>query len=67
MAARYTAHMKHTGPSPLIPMPPTGKELIVSAAMFFRIRNGRIVEMFVYPDNLGLMQQLGLLPPMGGT
>jgi predicted ester cyclase len=66
MAARYIAHMKHTGPSPMIPVPPTGKELTVSAAMFFHIKNDRIVEMFVYLDNLSLMQQLGVLPPIEG-
>jgi predicted ester cyclase len=65
MAARYTAQMKHTGPSPMIPGPPTGKELTVTAAMFFHLKNDKIVEMFIYSDNMGLMQQLGLLPPMG--
>ena len=66
MAARYTAHMKHTGPSPMIPDPPIGKELTVLAAMLFHLKNDKIVEIFIYPDHLGPMQQLGLLPPMGG-
>jgi predicted ester cyclase len=66
MAARYTAHMKHTGPSPMIPVPPTGKELAVTAGMFFHLKNDKIVEIFIYHDNLDLMGQLGVLPPMGG-
>jgi predicted ester cyclase len=66
MAALYTAHMKHTGPNPMIPVSPTGKELTVVAAMFFHLRNDKIIDIFMYPDNLGLMQQLGLVPALGG-
>jgi predicted ester cyclase len=66
MAALYTAHMRHTGPSQMIPVLPTGKELTMVAAMFFHLKNDKTVDIFVYPDNLGLMQQLGLLPSLGG-
>jgi predicted ester cyclase len=42
---------------------PTGKEVAVSGIVMNRIRDGRIVEHRVNSDFLGLMQQLGLVPP----
>ncbi len=41
--------------------PPTGKQVEVSATGIFRCRNGKIVEGWVNPDQLGLMQQLGIV------
>ena len=42
---------------------PTGKEVTSDSVTIERIRGGQIVERRVTMDWLGLMQQLGLLPP----
>ncbi|MCL7455379.1 MAG: ester cyclase, partial [Anaerolineae bacterium] len=44
-------------------VPPTGKELEVSGISVERIRDGKIAERRVAGDWLGIMQQLGLVPP----
>jgi predicted ester cyclase len=44
-------------------LPPTGKEITNDAVTIERIRDGKIVERRVTSDWLGMMQQLGLLPP----
>ena len=65
VAVRYIAHMKHTGETPTIPVPPTGKELITTALMMFHLKNDKIVEAWMYPDRLGVLEQLGITLPMG--
>jgi hypothetical protein len=32
----------------------------------FAFRDGKVVEQWEYSDMLGLLQQLGVIPPMGG-
>jgi predicted ester cyclase len=44
-------------------LPPTDKEVTSGAISIERIRDGTIVERWVIYDFLGMMQQLGLLPP----
>ena len=44
-------------------LPPTGKEITSDAVTIERIRDGKIVERRVTHDWLGIMQQLGLIPP----
>ena len=65
MAIRYTMRMKHIGVSPSFPVPPTGKELVLKGCVFLHLKNGKAVEEFVYDDYLGLLQQLGMVPPPG--
>jgi predicted ester cyclase len=62
---RYTLRMKHTGVSPNMPVPPTGKELVLKGCDVFHMKDGKIVEMLGYRDYLGMLQQLGVAPPMG--
>lgn len=62
---RYTLYMKHTGVSPNMPVPPTGKELVLKGCDVFHMKDDKIVEMFGYRDYLGILQQLGIAPPMG--
>ena len=62
---RYIFHMKHTGTNPLLPFPPTGKEVAFKGCVVYRLKNGKIVEFIEYADYLGLFQQLGITPPMG--
>ena len=65
IAWRYTMRMKHTGESQMFPGPPTGKDLVLKGAWFFKVKNDKIVEVFNYTDWLGAYQQLGITPPMG--
>ena len=44
-------------------LPPDGKEIVVGGITIERIQDGKIVERRVGGDWLGMMQQLGLVPP----
>lgn len=61
VAGRITAYGTHTGD--LFGVPATGREIRVSGIAIWRIRDGKIVEHWHETDALGLMQQLGVLPP----
>jgi steroid delta-isomerase-like uncharacterized protein len=43
-------------------IPPTGKEITVTAIVVDRIVDGKMVEHWSNMDNLSLMQQLGVIP-----
>jgi steroid delta-isomerase-like uncharacterized protein len=43
-------------------LPPTGKSVRGQGTYFLRIRNGQVAEVHSYPDAMGLMVQLGLVP-----
>jgi predicted ester cyclase len=47
----------------LFGIPPTDKQISMTAIAIHRIANGKIVEHWSELDNLGLMQQLGVVPP----
>jgi predicted ester cyclase len=42
-----------------------GKRLTVTGCGINHLVGGKVVEAWVYMDNLGAMQQLGIIPPMG--
>ena len=65
IAYRYTWQAKHTGQSPTLPIPPTGKEVTLQGCVVVHIADGKIVEEFEYSDYLGFLQQLGVVPPLG--
>jgi steroid delta-isomerase-like uncharacterized protein len=44
-------------------IPPTGKRVTWSFIDIWRVANGKIVEHWVEADMMGMMQQLGLVPP----
>jgi steroid delta-isomerase-like uncharacterized protein len=46
-------------------MPPTGKVIRNAAIQIFRFADGKIVESWAVRDDLGILRQLGHLPPMG--
>jgi predicted ester cyclase len=64
VACRQTFYARHTGSSPMLPVLPTGKEIIGRACVVFHVDEGKITEEFWYMDFLGLFQQLGVIPPM---
>jgi steroid delta-isomerase-like uncharacterized protein len=45
--------------------PPTGKRVTVTGIDIFRISGGKLVELRQQVDNLGLLQQLGVIPAPG--
>ncbi len=56
---RLTARGTHEGP--MMDLEPTGKEIEVQQTVFTRIEDGEIVERWLHPDNLGMLQQLGVV------
>jgi steroid delta-isomerase-like uncharacterized protein len=60
VVARVTYRGTHTGD--LMGIPPTGKQVEVSAVTVDRIANGKIVESWRLFDQMAMMQQLGIVP-----
>ncbi len=50
----------------LFGIPPTGKQVRTTGIVIHRIANGKIVEHWSEVDNLGVLQQLGVVPPLEG-
>jgi predicted ester cyclase len=46
-------------------IPPTGKQIKVKYIDIWRVTNGKLVENWVQMDQLGLLQQLGVVPMPG--
>jgi len=65
VVTRWTYQGTHTGQSPTLGIPPTGKKVIFTGCSVTHWRDGKIVETWNYVDYLGLMQQLGfnIVPP----
>jgi steroid delta-isomerase-like uncharacterized protein len=63
VAWRYTATGTHQGD--LFGIPPTGKSASVPGLVILRYAGGKVAEQWVNFDALGLMQQLGVIPPPG--
>jgi predicted ester cyclase len=61
VVGRITAYGKHVGD--LFGVPATGRDIRVSGIAIWRIRDGQITEHWHETDALGLMQQLGVVPP----
>jgi len=64
VAERWTGRGTHRGEFQGIP--PTGKQVAVPGVVFYRIADGKIVEFRGQFDRMSLMQQLGVVPSMGG-
>ena len=65
VAHRETIRLKHKGTFQGIPA--TGKEATITSMDLYRIVDGKIVEQWTETDLLGLMQQLGVVPPPGSA
>jgi steroid delta-isomerase-like uncharacterized protein len=63
VAARFTARGIHKGE--FMGWPPTGKPINMTGIEIFSIENDKIAELWGEANLLGLMQQLGILPPSG--
>lgn len=62
VAARWTMRGTHQGE--IYGIPATGKQVTHEGAVVYRLVNARIAEVWFYPDNLGMMQQLGVVPAL---
>ena len=64
-AVRFSIRCKHVGPSSVLPVPPTGKEIIMRGCAVVHVKNNKNTEFFEYDDMLGIMQQLGVIQTAG--
>ena len=61
VAARFTMRGTHQGA--FFGVPPSGNKIEVQAMNFYRLSGGQFVEEHGQPDLLGLLQQIGAMPP----
>jgi steroid delta-isomerase-like uncharacterized protein len=47
-------------------VPATGRRVDVSAIVILKVKNGKVTEGHLSADNLGLLQQLGVIPVQAG-
>jgi steroid delta-isomerase-like uncharacterized protein len=60
VTARFTARGIHKGE--FMGLPPTGKAITMTGIEIFRVKDGKITELWGEVNLMGLMQQLGILP-----
>jgi len=67
VVVRATVRGTHNGvfPTPIGIIAPTGKQVTMTGIIIFRIAGGKVAEEWVNRDMLGLLQQLGAIPPIG--
>jgi steroid delta-isomerase-like uncharacterized protein len=63
VVTRKTFHGTHQGE--FMGIPPTDKHVVVDVIDIFRVASGEIKDHWAVADMLGLMQQLGVVPPPG--
>ena len=63
VAGRVTMSGTHEGP--LMDIPPTGRSVRQASMHFVRFRDGKAIEHWGVRDDLGMMQQLGVISPPG--
>jgi predicted ester cyclase len=59
VAFRYAISGTHSGH--LGSLPPTNRRVTITGADFFRVANGKLVELWSYQDTLGMLLQLGYI------
>jgi predicted ester cyclase len=57
----HTTHQTHLGPYRGIP--PTGREIQMTAIEIFRMENGQVADCWIELDQLGAARQMGVAPP----
>jgi steroid delta-isomerase-like uncharacterized protein len=64
-ALRWVITGTHTNPLPSIPIPPTGKKVVLKGCDMSHWKDGKSVEEWNYADFLGYLQQFGfkMVPP----
>lgn len=61
VAACWTMRGTHKGP--FLGNRPTGRPVVAQGLIFARIQHDRIAEEWTLVDQMGILQQLGLIPP----
>lgn len=61
VAARWSLRGTHHGP--IFGTEPTGKPLVNQANVFYRLEDGKVVAAWLQSDQVGLLEQVGALPP----
>jgi len=64
VVSRWTMTATHTGE--WLGTPATGKRMEMTGITIARIADGKIAEVWFETDQMGMMQQLGLVPAPGG-
>jgi steroid delta-isomerase-like uncharacterized protein len=59
---RFTARGIHQGE--IMGVAPTGREVVLAGINIFRVQDGQLVERWGRTDDLGFLQQLGMVPAM---
>lgn len=67
VVVEFTGRGTNTGPlhMPTGDIPPTGRRAELRFCNVSKIRGGKIVSSHIYYDVMTMLQQLGLVPPMG--
>jgi steroid delta-isomerase-like uncharacterized protein len=60
VVTRYSVHGTHNGE--LMGIPPTGRQVSIGGIAIDRFENGRSIEHWEFYDQMGMMQQLGVIP-----
>lgn len=63
IVVRWYAHVTHLGD--YFGIPPTGKEATITGMNTWHLGGGKAIEGWVNRDDLGLLQQLGIIPSPG--
>ncbi len=63
VVTRWTSRATNSGS--LAGMPPTGKSVVITGISIERFAHGKIAESWVNFDQMGMMQQLGVIPVPG--
>jgi steroid delta-isomerase-like uncharacterized protein len=63
VTTRKAFHATHTGD--FMGIPPTGKRVQIDVIDVIRLEDGRFTEHWAVVDQMGLMQQLGVIPMQG--
>jgi len=61
VAAHWTLRGTHQGL--FLGHAPTNKSVVVQGVIYARIENGQIIENWMLIDQMGMLQQIGLVPP----
>src|SRR5579884_455889 len=65
VVTRYT--FSGTQQGELMGIPPSGKHVSIGGISIYRITDGKMQQAWIEYDMLGLLQQLGVVPPAGQT
>lgn len=64
---RYVWEGDHTGVSPSLGIPPTGRHVETRGCSVYHLRDGKMVDIVDYLDLLTLLTQVGVIPAMSGA